>query len=110
MMISRNALKLAIFPVLLMGASSVALAHQDCQKDCKAPNPVVTYTVNTYEDNQDFCGYDVEGYKQVCVNANVVQVDTTKITQTAGVNSMAANAETTSDLTYVSKVSFGEGL
>lgn len=108
MMISKSAFKLAVLPVLFMGG--VAQAHQDCHKDCPVPNPVVSYTVNTYEDNQDFCGYDVDGYKQVCVNANVVQVDTTKITQTAGVHSMKANAETTSDLTYVSKVSFGDGM
>ena len=54
MMISRNALKLAIFPVLLMG-SLVLPWHTRIVRKLQAPNPVVTYTVNTYEDNQDFC-------------------------------------------------------
>jgi len=110
MMISKNIFKVTIAPVLLMSCINIAHAKPECSSNCPAQAQVVTYTVNTYEDNQGFCGYDVEGNKQVCVDANVTQVDTTKITQTAPkANTMKVNAETTSDIKYTSKVSFGEG-
>jgi len=113
MMTPKNLLKIVILSALTMSSFNVAYAKSECTKDCPKPvsPPVVTYTVNTYEDNQDFCGYDVDGHPQVCVNANVTQVDTTKITQTTpNAHTMKVNAETTSDLQYTSKISFGEGV
>lgn len=114
MMTSKNMLNAALVPVLLLGFMGIAHAKGACKKDCPAPpaaKPVVTYTVNTYEDEHGFCGYDVDGLKQVCINAKVVQVDTAKTTQTMpAANAKKMESETTSDIQYNSKVSFGESL
>ena len=114
MMISKKMINALFSSVLLMSFSGISHAKGHCKTDCPTPppaKPIVTYTVDTYEDEQAFCGYDVDGMKQVCVNAKVVQVDTTKITQTAPTaNTKTAEEESTSDIQYTSKVSFGESL
>ena len=94
-------------PVLLAGIATTAHAdYYACQENCPASS--VTYKVDTYEDNQHFCGYDVEAKPQVCAQTQVVQVDTSRITRTSGDGRQQLNAETSSDLKYTSKVSFGD--
>ncbi len=108
MIILKNTFKAISIPVLLAGMVGTAHADYACYENC--PTDTVTYKVDTYEDNQHFCGYDVEGHPQVCVNAQVVQVDTTKITRTAGTGATKLNAEASSDINYASRVSFGEDM
>lgn len=104
----RNAIRALSIPVLLAGVAGIAHADYTCYENC--PVSTVTYKVDTYEDNQHFCGYDVEANPQVCVNAQVTQVDTTRITRTANAGTTTLNAETASDVNYTSRVAFGENM
>jgi hypothetical protein len=106
MIILKNTFRAISIPVLLAGLVGISHADDVCYENC--PVGTVTYKVDTYEDNQHFCGYDVEGNPQVCANAQVVQVDTTKITRTPRAGTLKLNAETVSDVNYASKISFGE--
>lgn len=111
MIILKNTVKAISIPLLLAGWSAAChAADATCYENCIAPASTITYKVDTYEDNQHFCGYDVEGSPQVCANAQVVQVDTTKITHTQGAGTQTLNAETISDVNYASTISFGEGI
>jgi hypothetical protein len=108
MIILKNACRAIAIPALLVGLVGTSHADHTCYENC--PVGTVTYKVDTYEDNQHFCGYDVEGSPQVCANTEVVQVDTTKITRTAGAGTQTLNAETVSDVNYASSISFGENM
>ncbi|MEB4590954.1 hypothetical protein VSS37_08200 [Candidatus Thiothrix sp. Deng01] len=108
MMILKKILTASATTLLLAGTVGSVYADNTCHENC--PANTVTYKVNTYEDNQDYCGYDIEAKPQVCVNAQVVQVDTTKITHTAGDGTSKLNAETASDVKYTSRVAFSNDI
>lgn len=114
MIILKHARKAISIPVLLASLAGTAYADYTCYESCPPtpapPSNAVTYKVDTFEDNHNFCGYDVEAKPQVCVSAQVIQTDTTRITATPGAESRKLNAETTSDVQYTSNVSFGDNI
>lgn len=111
MIILKHARKAIAIPVVLAELTGTAYADYTCYETCPPPpSNTVTYKVDTFEDNHNFCGYDVEAKPQVCVSAQVIQTDTTRITATPGPESRKLNAETTSDVQYTSNVSFGDNI
>ena len=110
MIILKNAFIAAAIPALLVSLAGTCQADSPCYENCSpAPVNAATYKVETYEDKQNICGYDVEAKPQVCVDTHVVQVDTSKITRTHGEGIMSLNANTATDVQYTSSVSFGDG-
>lgn len=105
-MIMKATLKSLPLAILMAGLTGNLQANPVCYENCHYN--AVTYEVETYEDKHNFCGYDVEGAQQVCVDAQVVQVDTKRITRIPGDGSMTLKADTVSDVKYTSRVSFDE--